>query len=101
MTDFRRYCKGKDITTGDQAVLLIEAVVDRAYEGDMGAAKLLLDRIYGPVPKEPVNVNVDNRQVHVQASDAGPRNLSAFIGKLNEVARNAGLLDGDDDTGGA
>jgi hypothetical protein len=68
-----------------------------ALEGDAAAAKILFDRLGGPVEKAPeVQVNVANVAASGPPPPASVGDLSTYVSKLNEVAAQQGLLKAED-----
>ena len=73
------------------------AMFERAHKGDVAAAKLVLDRFCGVQEKESVNVQLNQAiQQHsgtARLEDTPTEELSAFVGRLKEIAEENGTTD--------
>ena len=82
---------------------LVWSVVKRLFvlasQGDVQAAKLILDRICGPVDKL-IELNFDNRSLTISTENGDSKfnigEFSDYLKKLNEVAIQQGLISGDE-----
>jgi hypothetical protein len=66
-----------------------KAMFDKATGGDAAAAKLIFDRACGI--QSGVNVNVDNRSVHIGPPVPASGELGEYIGELNKIAAVVGV----------
>lgn len=70
-----------------------KGLYEAAMSGDAAAAKVLFDRLGGPVEKAPeVQVNVAAAIQAGPPAPAEPRELGAYLQRLNEIAAQQGLL---------
>ena len=84
---------------------VIRGLMVKAANGNLTAARMLLDRFFGAVPRGPA-IQVDARSVHqhqhVEAPTAtGPKppsllDFGAYLAKLNQVAESQGVKPGAD-----
>ena len=73
---------------------VIKAMFAKASQGDVPAAKLILDRVCGLLEKPSLEVNVDNRQVHVgPEAPKSSRNFQDYLREIGRIAEKQGLLD--------
>ena len=73
-----------------------KGLYEAAMSGDAAAAKVLFDRLGGPVEKAPeVNVNVATAIQTGPPAPAEPRELGSYLAKLNEIAAQQGLMGGE------
>ena len=75
---------------GNVLLKMVEQALDH---GDVAAAKLVLDRLCGPVEPAPVQVNIDNRPPPTGPADG---DWASHFAKLIEVQRSIAAINGPD-----
>ena len=80
----RRYAKTKNIDLETAVGEIMVAMIGQAKEGDVHAAKLVLDRLCGPVRQE---IDLDANVQHSGPTIPRGQEMMAWLAKLQEIAQ--------------
>lgn len=93
----RRKAEEYGVDLDELAFEILQSMARLAIEGDKHAAALFFDRLYGPLPKEGVKLEVNNNVQNVTRADV-PRlpsgsGLNEWATKFLELAERQGVVE--------